>query len=60
MLQNIFNFLIIFILIIQFQGERAHDRQLRALFYITDTLQDLLLELINRTKEKENEEENTL
>ena len=56
-LQNIFNVLIVLILLIQFQTERAHDKQLRALFYIIDTLQDILIE---HFKEKRNEEKDTL
>lgn len=53
-LQNIFNVTIVLILILNFQSERAHDRQLRALFYITGTLQDILIE---HFKEKDNEED---
>lgn len=51
-LQNIFNVLIVLILVLNFQSERAHDRQIRALFYITDTLRDILTE---HFKEKDNE-----
>lgn len=43
-LQNIFNVTIVLILILNFQSERAHNRQIRALFYITDTLRDILIE----------------
>lgn len=43
-LQNIFNVTIVLILVLHFQSERAHDRQIRALFYITDTLRDILIE----------------
>ena len=56
-LQNIFNVTIVLLILIQFQSTRTHDKQLRALFYITDTIRDLLIEF---TKEKRNDEENTL
>lgn len=56
-LQNIFNVTIVLLILIQFQSTRTQDKQLRALFYITDTLRDLLIEF---TKEKRNDEENTL
>lgn len=58
-LQNIFNVLFVLLILIQFQAINTHDKQLRALFYITDTIRDILIEF---TKEKDNndDEENTL
>ena len=56
-LQNIFNILILLILLIQFQQMRSYDRNLRALYYIVDTLQDILIKYF---KEKEDEERDNL
>lgn len=56
-LQNIFNVTIILIILLEFQSNRARDKQIRVLFYITDTLRDILIDI---TKENKDEEKDTL
>lgn len=51
-LQNIFNVTIVLLILIEFQSNKTHDRQIHVLFYITDTLRDILIDL---TKEKDDE-----